>query len=1345
MRIVTISLFAAAVSAAALAQAETAAWQAELARASQAGRGVLPEEDAAGAVNGNVSGRFSFHTGQDQNPFWQVDLGEIHSLGRLAVHNPHVPERLAGFRLLLSDDGAQWREAYRHDDTPPVGAGEGEPFIVPLADARGRLVRIQVPGRMWMHLDEVQVFAPDGETNLALGKPAAQSSTSQWSTRSIRVDAEQGRAGQGELARRALDPVLRPLGAAQREFRKEADALLAAETPLDDPRWAALYGRAAAVRQRLAAVRDGLERFSPRATRMAIDDMASAFPDRFADAPAHLERLSAIEARLPELREALAVGAEGALAEAEAVLDFQREVLLANPLLDFDKLLVVRRNLGGGARSAMGRAIGMAANFHANDAVPPRGWDNEIAVISGLRGEPQMTTLHKPDGGRIVADLKLDFDAERLMFASVGQEGNAWRIFEIGTDGEGLVQVTPDEGGDVSHSDPCYLPDGRIIFASTANYVGLPCVFGNAPMVSLYRLDRATGKIRQLTFEQDSDWDPTVTNSGRVMYQRWEYADLPHSNSRILFHMNPDGTGQMEYYGSNSYFPPSFFHAQPVPGHPSMIAGIVTGHHGTARSGRLLLLDPALGRHEADGVVQEIPGWGQEVEPIVADRIVDGVWPQFLHPMPLGENYHLVAMKWRPNALWGIYLVDVFDNITLVAEVEGAALLQPVPVQPRPGVPVIPDKIDLRRDDATVLVGDVYHGPGLEGIPRGEVKALRVVSYYWSSRGMGGLLGSIGMDGPWDIRRVLGTVPVEDDGSAHFSIPANKPLMVQPLDTEGKALQLKRTWIVGMPGETVSCAGCHESQNTVPPALHVPLAARRAPSRIEPWYGPTRGFAFHREVQPVLDRRCTGCHDGQPRDDGTTLIDLRGTEMLEGWNSQIAGRVHPQYGGRFSVAYGHLHRYVRRPGIESDMHLLTPGEFHADTTELVQMLRNGRHHGVELDAEEWDRLITWIDLNAPYHGTWSEIVGREAVDRVMPRRLELSERYAGLVVDYEAIYESDRGPLEPILPETTARRDADGSGGRVGTIAMVGAEGAEAVHLGLSSSTEALEVAGWPFDAAEAARRQGPPEEIRRVIDLGEGIELELIRVPAGRYVMGQGGGSSMEAPPRAVDIDQPFWKGRFEVTNAQYARFDPEHDSRHESRHGYQFGRLGYPVNQPEQPVVRVSWQQAMDFCRWLSERSGLQVTLPSEEQWEWACRAGTATPFFYGDHDADYTPYANLGDIRLREYAACTARGGYTRAEVITNPNRFDDWVPRDTRFDDGHFLSAPVGSYKPNPWGLHDMHGNVWQWTRSETPDGRMIVRGGSWRDRPHRATSSYRLDYRPYHKVFNVGFRVIAEVE
>jgi formylglycine-generating enzyme required for sulfatase activity len=229
-------------------------------------------------------------------------------------------------------------------------------------------------------------------------------------------------------------------------------------------------------------------------------------------------------------------------------------------------------------------------------------------------------------------------------------------------------------------------------------------------------------------------------------------------------------------------------------------------------------------------------------------------------------------------------------------------------------------------------------------------------------------------------------------------------------------------------------------------------------------------------------------------------------------------------------------------------------------------------------------------------------------------------------------------------------------------------------------------------------------------------------------------------------------------VTNAQFARFDPRHDSRLESRHGYQFGRLGYPLNEPQQPVVRVSWQQAMAFGRWLSDRTGLSCTLPTEAQWEYACRAGTESPFSFGQRDTDFSIRANLGDRRLREYAACTAHEGYSSTRILPDPNRYDDWVPKDDRFDDGHFLAAAVGQYQPNAWGLHDMHGNVWEWTRSSDmpypyrdddgrndadPSGRKIVRGGSWYDRPYRATSSYRLGYRPYQRVFNVGFRIVME--
>lgn len=168
------------------------------------------------------------------------------------------------------------------------------------------------------------------------------------------------------------------------------------------------------------------------------------------------------------------------------------------------------------------------------------------------------------------------------------------------------------------------------------------------------------------------------------------------------------------------------------------------------------------------------------------------------------------------------------------------------------------------------------------------------------------------------------------------------------------------------------------------------------------------------------------------------------------------------------------------------------------------------------------------------------------------------------------------------------------------------------------------------------------------------------------------------------------------------------------------------------------------------------MKFTLPTEAQWEWACRAGSSTPFWFGDLSADFSRYANLGDIKLKEFAACTAYKFYESTQIIENPNKYDDWIPRDTIYNDGGFISEPVGRYIRNPWDIFDMHGNVWEWTLSaykpypyKDEDGRntisantkRVARGGSWYDRPKRSTSSFRLPYRDYQKVYNVGFRVV----
>jgi formylglycine-generating enzyme required for sulfatase activity len=247
---------------------------------------------------------------------------------------------------------------------------------------------------------------------------------------------------------------------------------------------------------------------------------------------------------------------------------------------------------------------------------------------------------------------------------------------------------------------------------------------------------------------------------------------------------------------------------------------------------------------------------------------------------------------------------------------------------------------------------------------------------------------------------------------------------------------------------------------------------------------------------------------------------------------------------------------------------------------------------------------------------------------------------------------------------------------------------------------------------------------------------------------MGEANGCQDEFPLTKVKIDRPFWMSQFEVTNALYAEFDPAHDSRYEHKGSWMFNEwdLGWPLNQPDQPVIRVSWSEAMAFCRWLSNKTGQKVSLPTEAQWEWACRAGTDSPFYYGDLDTDFSKFGNMADFTIRELVY-DVRDQYP-----------PDLVPRDARFNDKNLVTTNVGSYQPNPWGLNDMHGNVWEWTLSTyepypyNPDdgrnditntGRKVVRGGSWYDRPKRCRSAFRLSYPAWRKVYNVGFRIVIE--
>ena len=1031
--------------------------------------------------------------------------------------------------------------------------------------------------------------------------------------------------------------------------------------------------------------------------RAALEDIYKKNPGKFDRK--YAEELKKWEAQMPAMIDAFKKGERNQNGKIDAFKKFAREALLANPLVqkNNDWIYLVRKP---GAPYD-----GLPSNWQGNSLMRDRQrWGDEIWSLK-LTDPDSAKPLFADPNHPAITDLEVDWDGKHIMFSGL-DEKNRWQLYEIDSNGKNVKMLTPGIHESVDSFDSVYLPNGKIIFCYTACWVGVPCVGGADYVANLYIMDPKAGSpekvdksIRQLTFEQDADWMPTVMNDGRVMYTRWEYTDNSHYFSRILMRMNPDGTSQSAYYGSTSYWPNSIFYSRPIADDATKFVSIVSGHHGTRRSGELHLFDTSKGTIEEQGRVHKFPSFGREYVAETKDQLVDGKWPQIIHPYPLSEDLMLVSMR-TPDHNFRIYLIDKFDNMTEIAKPQkNEMLFQPMPLAARPKPRVIPDQVtpklkaNPKLDTGNLFLNDIYQGPGLAGVPRGEVKALRIFEYNYAYRNMGSH-DVIGQEGSWDVKRLWGTVPVEEDGSAMFEVPANRPLALQPLDKDGKALALMRSWLTVMPGETQSCVGCHEGQGMTP-ISGAAMAARKAPSKITPFRAPVRGFSFDRDVQPTIDKFCVGCHDGTNPD----RPNLKKGER-PAWK-------------HFSNAYMALHPFVRRSGPESYQNLLPTAEFTANTSELVQMLQKG-HHGVELDKEAWENLYTWIDMNVPYIGSWKE-VRKDIPNNGDKERMKYLALYANRFEDQDEITWFPQ-PQTFVKPKP-APKHAD----------------------------KEPTVAGWPFDAKAAANKvasAGLPKEL--LMDIGDGTSIRFTLIPAGAYVRGTNDGFYDEGPAHVAKIEKPFYMAQFEITNKQFSAFDKNHNSGHLDMHWKDHVGRGYKAHLPEQPVIRVSWKKAKEFADWLAKNHGLEVNLPSEAQWEWAARAGSHRDFWFGNIGDDFSAFENFSDVTTKKFAVTGVD-----PQPIRNPSPQMAFVPADLEFDDGELVSANVGTYVANPFNLFDMQGNVAEWTLDtftktlggEAVEGNRTVRGGSWRDRTKWARITMRRNYPEWQGVYNVGIRIV----
>ncbi len=1092
---------------------------------------------------------------------------------------------------------------------------------------------------------------------------------------------------------------------------------------------------AAQLNQSQKDILDRTHAINPQALNRMVDDWETTWAPSTQTAQARK-----LIKQLPQLKQAAikAINQQGQTADAEKLLLSVRRMVLQLPVLKDLEVVSFQRDYGKNARREAhpGQAHMACYNFAEGN----RRIKTTLVKISDLtKPKPTITPIFTM-GNKSMVNMDLHFDGNKILYIAPGPNNrlNLWET-DLKTKQPKML-LAKDIDYDVT--DCCYLPDGKIIFMSTAGEQGLPCESGRLAMANCYRFDPKTGKIDRQTYDQDSNWSPTMMDDGRVMYVRWEYCDQTHFFSRILMTMRPDGTDQRAYYGSNGFWPNHYGDPKPIPGANGQFICVATGHH-TAKSGKLALFDVSKGRKEVEGCVQLIPGYKNPIHAPVEDYLYSGAWPKFLMPTPLGTSpkkdgagrYFLVSMKSRNTSLWGIYLVDIYDNMTLLCELENMAMTEPIRLEKRPTPTIYPDFRDDSKDTCNIHIADIYTGPGLRGVPRGTVKHIRVFAYHYAFLKTGSHEG-IGTESSWDVKYVLGTVPVAEDGSAYFVAPANTPLSLQPLNARGEAIQLMRSWLVGMPGENVSCAGCHENANALIPPAH---ALDRAPVAITPWQadkrkpGQVRTWSFLRDIQPILTKNCAACHNS---DSGNKQTDTRKPNFADITPMTYPYRLPENRGimkggaGAFSRSYHDLNPYVRRPGPESDNHLLNPYEYNANTSLLIQILRKG-HYGVTLTDTEWRTLYTWIDLNVPFWGTWTDFSKywaneshRNWIGIHGPKQqLQRMEESRARRTKWAKLYQKWDGSNDP-EDDSYDFEDAKSDIAQITPQSPTGIKKDEAKPVPT--------VANWPRQV-----KMGTAKKVQI-----PGGEITFRKIPAGTFIMGAAT-SYPDEEPCAVTIKKDFWMAEVELPNKCYTQMNPTHYSGYIDILGKDHTSPGIDAMKPNQPVIRVSWQEAQAYCKWLSDKLGKTVRLPTEAEWEYAARAGSDTPYYWGTDELDFAQRENFADKSLNELPTQRQAFNYYLREMAVN---------------DHAMTIDQVYSRQANPFGLKNMLGNVAEWTQSQykpypytTNDGRnsidgtedRVARGGSWDLLPRFCTSSMRTPYHPWQRVANVGIRLVIE--
>jgi len=823
-------------------------------------------------------------------------------------------------------------------------------------------------------------------------------------------------------------------------------------------------GAPAAKPPRNAAVKALPPLGNPETLRAAIRDLSATFGKRYPKAPELLARLDDIEKRT-----------KAGEAPQEEFVELQRQALLANPLIADHPILFISRPQ---YRSDHHNTATMFQTGEINTGSFVGG--SAVKTFDARTGQVR-TLVEVPSG--MARDPDVSFDGRRVLFAMRRDKADDSHLYELAVDAAGAAAGGPRQltgGAGVTDIDPLYLPDGRIAFSSTRQ--PKYCMCNRHIMANLFRMNADGTNIEQIGKSTLHEGHGSLTPDGRILYDRWEYVDRNFGDAQGVWVCNPDGTNHAVFYGNNTASPGAMLDNRVVPGSGgSLFISTYSSCHDRPW-GAIALVDRTRGYDSPAG---ELRTWPASAMGMVGRGGYDtfkGVFPKYEDPFPLADGqdslgagkYFLCSRQTGNGEQMGMCLIDVFGNeILLHVEEQGSlGCFDAMPLGPRVRPPVMPDRRDVADAQGAFYIYDVYVGTGMDKVRRGEVKSIRVVESpekrFWTKPAWDGGTGQQAPGMAWNDfnnKRILGTAPVEPDGSAYFTVPADRFLYFQLLDANGMMIQSMRSGTIARPGETLGCVGCHEDRQSAV-GNHPMAATRRQPSKLQPFYGPERLFNYYAEVQPVFDRNCVKCHDyGKP---GTRKVTLAGDLAII-----------------FNASYIDLRskKLVNVPGA-GPAKTYDPYAWGSHASRLVEVLQKG-HNDVKLSKEDFDRIVTWIDLNAPYYPTYASAYpdnkyGRSPLDDGQLRELG---RLTGASMSHSAVSftRPEMSPCLTRLDKSDPKYAQALAIIRASKASLAQRPGAEMPGFKLTGADARREA---KYDALEAER-----EKIRKAIAAGRKLE----------------------------------------------------------------------------------------------------------------------------------------------------------------------------------------------------------------------------------------------------------------